>query len=58
MKTHGDIEDFRAATGASSVMVARAAMWNASVFSSRGPFPVELVMEEYIKYVSLPLNPR
>uniref|UniRef100_A0A3Q4BSX0 DRBM domain-containing protein n=1 Tax=Mola mola TaxID=94237 RepID=A0A3Q4BSX0_MOLML len=40
VKTHGDIEDFRTAT---------AAMWNVSVFSSRGPFPVEHVMEEYLK---------
>ncbi|XP_036964393.1 tRNA-dihydrouridine(20) synthase [NAD(P)+]-like [Acanthopagrus latus] len=50
VKTNADIEEFRKATGASSVMLARAAMWNASVFSSQGPLPVERVMEEYIKY--------
>ncbi|XP_042372481.1 tRNA-dihydrouridine(20) synthase [NAD(P)+]-like, partial [Plectropomus leopardus] len=50
VKTHSDIEAFRKATGASSVMLARAAMWNASVFSSQGPLPVERVMEEYLKY--------
>ncbi|XP_035520939.1 tRNA-dihydrouridine(20) synthase [NAD(P)+]-like isoform X1 [Morone saxatilis] len=50
VKTNADIEEFRKATGASSVMLARAAMWNASVFSSRGPLPVESVMEEYLKY--------
>lgn len=52
MKTNSDIEEFRRAAGASSVMLARAAMWNVSVFSSRGPLPLEEVMEEYLKYVS------
>uniref|UniRef100_A0A8C4GU60 Dihydrouridine synthase 2 n=1 Tax=Dicentrarchus labrax TaxID=13489 RepID=A0A8C4GU60_DICLA len=50
VKTNADIEVFRKAAGASSVMLARAAMWNVSVFSSRGPLPVESVMEEYLKY--------
>ncbi|XP_070763797.1 tRNA-dihydrouridine(20) synthase [NAD(P)+]-like [Enoplosus armatus] len=50
VKTNADIEEFRKATGASSVMLARAAMWNASVFSNQGPLPLEKVMEEYLKY--------
>ncbi|KAM9352167.1 tRNA-dihydrouridine(20) synthase [NAD(P)+]-like [Symphorus nematophorus] len=50
VKTNADIEEFRKATGASSVMLARAAMWNASVFSKQGLLPVEKVMEEYLKY--------
>ncbi|KAM9377751.1 tRNA-dihydrouridine(20) synthase [NAD(P)+]-like isoform 2-T2 [Pholidichthys leucotaenia] len=50
VKTNGDIGEFRKATGASSVMLARAAMWNASVFRSQGPLPLEQVMEEYLKY--------
>uniref|UniRef100_A0A8D0CX86 Dihydrouridine synthase 2 n=1 Tax=Sander lucioperca TaxID=283035 RepID=A0A8D0CX86_SANLU len=50
VKTNADIEEFRRATGASSVMLARAAMWNASVFSDQGPFPLERVMEDYLKY--------
>uniref|UniRef100_A0A4W6EG70 Dihydrouridine synthase 2 n=1 Tax=Lates calcarifer TaxID=8187 RepID=A0A4W6EG70_LATCA len=50
VKTNTDIEEFRKATGASSVMLARAAMWNPSVFSSQGLLPVETVMEEYLKY--------
>uniref|UniRef100_A0A3B3DXG4 Dihydrouridine synthase 2 n=1 Tax=Oryzias melastigma TaxID=30732 RepID=A0A3B3DXG4_ORYME len=54
VKTYEDIEEFRRATGAASVMLARAAMWNASVFSSQGLLPVERVMEEYLKYVSRP----
>ncbi|XP_059190887.1 tRNA-dihydrouridine(20) synthase [NAD(P)+]-like [Centropristis striata] len=50
VKTNADIEEFRKVTGTSSVMLARAAMWNASVFSHQGPLPVERVMEEYLKY--------
>ncbi|XP_061780836.1 tRNA-dihydrouridine(20) synthase [NAD(P)+]-like [Nerophis lumbriciformis] len=50
VKTHADIEAFREATGASSVMLARAAMWNPSVFSSGGPRSLEEVMDEYLKY--------
>lgn len=50
VKTFADIEEFRKASGASSVMLARAAMWNPSVFSPKGPLPLETVMEEYLKY--------
>ncbi|XP_056138080.1 tRNA-dihydrouridine(20) synthase [NAD(P)+]-like [Lampris incognitus] len=50
VKTYADIEAFRTATRASSVMLARAAMWNPSVFRSQGLLPLEEVMEEYLKY--------
>uniref|UniRef100_A0A8C6M7P4 Dihydrouridine synthase 2 n=2 Tax=Nothobranchius furzeri TaxID=105023 RepID=A0A8C6M7P4_NOTFU len=50
VRTHADVEEFRKATSASSVMLARAAMWNASVFRSQGLLPVETVMEEYLRY--------
>ncbi|KAM6937850.1 tRNA-dihydrouridine(20) synthase [NAD(P)+]-like [Xenentodon cancila] len=50
VKTNADIKEFLRATGTSSVMLARAAMWNPSVFSRDGPLPVEKVMEEYLKY--------
>ncbi|KAF3855334.1 hypothetical protein F7725_023389 [Dissostichus mawsoni] len=50
VKTNADIEEFRKKTGSSSVMLARAAMWNVSVFSPSGPFPLEKVMEDYLKY--------
>lgn len=50
VKTNADVAEFRRASGASSVMLARAAMWNASVFSGQGPLPVETVMEDYLKY--------
>ncbi|XP_061532896.1 tRNA-dihydrouridine(20) synthase [NAD(P)+]-like isoform X2 [Phycodurus eques] len=50
VKTHGDIQAFRVAAGASSVMLARAAMWNPSVFRSAGPLPLHDVMIQYLKY--------
>ncbi|XP_003223003.1 tRNA-dihydrouridine(20) synthase [NAD(P)+]-like [Anolis carolinensis] len=50
IKEHSDIEAFREATGASSVMVARAAMWNPSVFRKEGPCLLKDVMQKYIKY--------
>ncbi|GJN26920.1 hypothetical protein PR202_gb14887 [Eleusine coracana subsp. coracana] len=52
---NGDIfeyEDFRRikdATGAASVMVARGAMWNASIFSTKGKIPWEDVKREYVR---------
>ncbi|XP_029464444.1 tRNA-dihydrouridine(20) synthase [NAD(P)+]-like isoform X2 [Rhinatrema bivittatum] len=50
IKEHADIEIFRKATTASSVMVARSAMWNPSIFRREGMLPLEEVMQEYIKY--------
>lgn len=37
--------------GASSVMVARAAMWNASIFSPKGKIHWEDVKREYVRKV-------
>ncbi|KAJ7312016.1 hypothetical protein JRQ81_006345 [Phrynocephalus forsythii] len=50
IKEYPDIEAFREATMASSVMIARAAMWNPSVFRREGPLPLKDVVQEYIKY--------
>lgn len=50
IKEYGDIETFQKATAASSVMIARAAMWNPSIFRKEGPFPLRKVMQDYIKY--------
>ncbi|KAK2524011.1 hypothetical protein Q9966_011830 [Columba livia] len=50
IKEYVDIETFRKATAASSVMIARAAMWNPSVFRKEGLFPLKEVMQNYIKY--------
>uniref|UniRef100_F7EAG4 Dihydrouridine synthase 2 n=1 Tax=Xenopus tropicalis TaxID=8364 RepID=F7EAG4_XENTR len=45
-----DISAFRSVTSASSVMLARAAMWNPSVFRPEGMLPVETVIRDYIAY--------
>lgn len=45
-----DIEAFRSVTAASSVMVARAAMWNPSIFRRDGFLPLEDVMRDYIRH--------
>lgn len=37
--------------GASSLMVARGALWNASVFSPEGKVPLEDVKREYVREV-------
>ncbi|KAI4383470.1 hypothetical protein MLD38_009304 [Melastoma candidum] len=44
-----DFERIKAATGASSAMVARGAMWNASIFSPKGKLPWEDVKREYVR---------
>lgn len=50
IKEYTDIETFQKATAASSVMIARAAMWNPSIFRKEGLFPLREVMQDYIKY--------
>ena len=50
---YDDIERFRKDTGAASVMIAGAAMYNASIFRKEGLLPLETVMNSYLKYVSL-----
>ncbi|GER28220.1 tRNA-dihydrouridine synthase [Striga asiatica] len=44
-----DFERIRVVTGASSVMVARGALWNASIFSPKGKLPREDVKMEYVR---------
>ncbi|NWR70159.1 DUS2L synthase, partial [Centropus unirufus] len=50
IKEYMDIETFQKATAASSVMIARAAMWNPSIFRKEGLLPLKQVMQDYIKY--------
>lgn len=50
---YDDIGRFKRDTGASSVMVARAAMYNVSIFRKDGLLPLETVMNSYLKYVSI-----
>ncbi|XP_074645438.1 tRNA-dihydrouridine(20) synthase [NAD(P)+]-like [Tubulanus polymorphus] len=49
IKKYEDIEKFRRATGASSVMIARAAQWNTSIFRKEGMLPVVDVIKSYLK---------
>ncbi|XP_065876242.1 uncharacterized protein [Euphorbia lathyris] len=44
-----DLERIKAATGASSVMVARGALWNASVFSPEGKVHWTDIKREYVR---------
>jgi len=47
--THDEISEVKKLSGASSVMIARGAMWNASIFKSDGKMiPVYDVVREYI----------
>ncbi|XP_048335837.2 uncharacterized protein LOC107425071 [Ziziphus jujuba] len=46
---HDDFYRIKLATGASSVMVARGALWNASIFSSQCKLPWEDVKREYVR---------
>ncbi|XP_028754568.1 tRNA-dihydrouridine(20) synthase [NAD(P)+]-like [Neltuma alba] len=46
---YNDFQRIKSATGASSVMVARGALWNASVFSPEGKVSCEEVKREYIR---------
>lgn len=50
---YDDIEKFRQSCGSSSVMIARAAEWNTSVFRREGKLPVKDVVKEYLKIVSI-----
>ncbi|KAK9097054.1 hypothetical protein Sjap_022551 [Stephania japonica] len=44
-----DFQRIKVATGASSVMVARGALWNASIFSPNGKLPWEDVKRDYLR---------
>ncbi|GIY87851.1 tRNA-dihydrouridine(20) synthase-like [Caerostris extrusa] len=45
-----DVEKFRKETGASSVMIARQAEWNCSIFRKEGKLPLDDVIVKFIKY--------
>lgn len=44
-----DIAKFRQASGASSVMIARTAQWNVSIFRREGQLPLDDVITAYLK---------
>ena len=43
------IQKFQAETNTSGVLVARAAMWNPSIFNPNGPLEMEDIIKEYIE---------
>ncbi|XP_062502006.1 tRNA-dihydrouridine(20) synthase [NAD(P)+]-like [Corticium candelabrum] len=47
---YADIETYRQVTGASSVMIARAAQWNVSIFRKEGLLPVNEVAKAFLHY--------
>lgn len=49
IEKYDDILRFRKSTGASSVMIARAAQYNSSVFRSSGKLPLDEVIPAYLK---------
>ncbi|RZF34686.1 hypothetical protein LSTR_LSTR002768 [Laodelphax striatellus] len=48
--SYEDLDSFREETGSSSVMIARAAQWNCSIFRKSGKLPVDEVITAYLKY--------
>jgi tRNA-dihydrouridine synthase 2 len=48
---------FREACGSSSVMLARAAEWNCSIFRKEGKHDIETVIKSYIELAVLTNNP-
>ncbi|MED6161152.1 hypothetical protein PIB30_058031 [Stylosanthes scabra] len=46
---YNDIQRIKSATGATSVMVARGALWNPSIFLPEGELPYEDVKREYLR---------
>ncbi|XP_014681509.1 PREDICTED: tRNA-dihydrouridine(20) synthase [NAD(P)+]-like isoform X2 [Priapulus caudatus] len=50
ISSNADVERFRSETGCSSVMLARSAQWNASIFRKDGILPTNDVIRAYLKY--------
>ena len=50
IEKYKDIIKFKESTGCSSVMIARAAQWNCSIFRKSGLLPMEDVITAYLRY--------
>ncbi len=53
IKTYGDIEKFNQNCGVSSVMLARVAMWNCSIFRKEGSLPLDDVIKRFLQIVKI-----
>ena len=51
VKCYEDIAKFRDECGVSSIMLARAAQWNPSIFRAKGILTSPEVIKDYLKYV-------
>jgi tRNA-dihydrouridine synthase 2 len=51
IKTYEDIAAFKASCGVSSVMLARVAMWNCSIFRPEGMLPLDTVLRRFLEIV-------
>ncbi|XP_028176161.1 tRNA-dihydrouridine(20) synthase [NAD(P)+]-like [Ostrinia furnacalis] len=49
IEKYSDIHKFKEMTGCTSVMIARAAEWNCSIFRKEGLLPMDTVIKEYLK---------
>lgn len=49
IEIYEDIEKYRELCGASSIMIARAAEWNVSIFSKNGKLPIMDIIDMYLK---------
>ncbi|XP_046568516.1 LOW QUALITY PROTEIN: tRNA-dihydrouridine(20) synthase [NAD(P)+]-like [Haliotis rubra] len=52
IKTLEEIKEFWKEAGTSSVMIARAAEWNVSVFRPDGPLPLHEVIKKYLRFAA------
>ena len=52
IKKYEDIDTFKTDCGVTSVMIARAVMWNCSVFRKEGLLPIEDVIKRYLQIVN------
>lgn len=50
IEKYKDIAKFKEETGCTSVMIARAAQWNCSIFRREGLLPMEDIIKAYLKY--------
>ena len=51
IKCHEDIAKFSKSTDCASVMLARCAMWNPSIFCKSGMKPLDEVIKKFLRYV-------
>ena len=51
IKKYEDIQAFKQSCGVTSAMIARAALWNCSIFRKEGLVPMEDVLKRYLEIV-------